>query len=629
MLKNTKKNDIDAEITNLSDKNDSEIFLGIDILCRQVENKKIKTMNEIFEKTAKLGNFLILGKELSSTMRKYEDLVCSCVQEDAELVSPRSSENIKKSTNDLIAKMKEVNTILSSELSLNFPSNSDHKENESSEVNVNFIKDSEIKFNVGALYQIEKKKSNNDINPKIILKKIENIRKDIMINENIFWIFNNQIDTLSDDNYNKNIDQDKIYFDIVLKDETLIFSIFLQGGFVDYNSPISANLSSPPSSFSSSSPSSFPSSSSTIKATNLVKTVISSDNKCPKDFKLPCGVSILNAEGDMASTINSINDVFQWSEILKKTPPEKYLVRPPVRFLFDLFTYCSKRFHDLFPVELCASSWDDVGNCKQSKLDYVTIMLDFISNYLDIDNLNSAGSIVSGTDVEKTNILIQYIAIAIHWNSIQNNNGNDNKSISLGTEREKDNMNNLISRCSKNSSSLIEDSSVVGSWPKKVSISISLDGIVWSKRELYGKNQFYATSLEDPESKVEVKLLQDGVRAKFIRIHPLEWEDSLNSKEDSSEVPRHNGGKYLNTLEKYRIGCSLRASVRAYVQQTGGTVHTSSTVASSEAGNVPCLSSILTALKEVTVVTLTAISHLTKAEEKRKIRKQDDIRKVC
>ena len=86
---------------------------------------------------------------------------------------------------------------------------------------------------------------------------------------------------------------------------------------------------------------------------------------------------------------------------------------------------------------------------------------------------------------------------------------------------------------------------------------------------------------------------------------------------------------YDNTLEKYRIGCSLRASVRAYVQQTGGTVHTSSIVASSEAGNVPCLSSILTALKEVTVVTLTAISHLTKAEEKRKIRKQDDIRKVC
>ena len=128
-------------------------------------------------------------------------------------------------------------------------------------------------------------------------------------------------------------------------------------------------------------------------------------------------MNILNADGDMSATINSINDVFQWSEILKKTLPEKYLIRPPVRFLFDLFTYCSKNFEDLFPIELSTSLWDDVGNCKQSKLDYISIMLDFISNYLDVDYPNTAASIVSGTDVEKTNILIQYIAIAIHWNS--------------------------------------------------------------------------------------------------------------------------------------------------------------------------------------------------------------------
>ena len=53
-------------------------------------------MNEICEKTSKLGNFLILGKELLNALRKYEDLVCSCVQEDIESVSPRASENIKK-----------------------------------------------------------------------------------------------------------------------------------------------------------------------------------------------------------------------------------------------------------------------------------------------------------------------------------------------------------------------------------------------------------------------------------------------------------------------------------------------------------------------------------------------------
>ena len=106
LLNNTKKS-TDTEKMKLSDNNDSEILLGIDILCRQIENKKIKTMNEICEKTSKLGNFLILGKELLNALRKYEDLVCSSVQEDIESVSPRASENIKKSTDNLIAKMKE------------------------------------------------------------------------------------------------------------------------------------------------------------------------------------------------------------------------------------------------------------------------------------------------------------------------------------------------------------------------------------------------------------------------------------------------------------------------------------------------------------------------------------------
>ena len=194
-----------------------------------------------------------------------------------------------------------------------------------------------------------------------------------------------------------------------------------------------------------------------MKTTNHNKIEIIRGNKCTKQFKLPCGVNMLNADGDMTATINSINDVFQWSEILKKTLPEKYLIRPPVRFLFDLFTYCSKNFQNLFPIELSTSLWDDVGNCKQSKLDYISIMLDFISSYLDVDYPNTAASIVSGTDVEKTNILIQYIAIAIHWNStIKNKNVNENKNTLNNSEKEEEeekdniNKNNLISNSTKN-----------------------------------------------------------------------------------------------------------------------------------------------------------------------------------
>ena len=92
-----------------------------------------------------------------------------------------------------------------------------------------------------------------------------------------------------------------------------------------------------------------------------------------------------------------------------------------------------------------------------------------------------------------------------------------------------------------------------------------MDGAVWSTRELYGKNQFYTTSLENPESEVEVKLLQEGVKAKFIRIHPLEWEDSLQCEEDSSGVPRHSAGKYLNTLVLFDLFVTVVVSFPFFV----------------------------------------------------------------
>ena len=149
----------------------------------------------------------------------------------------------------------------------------------------------------------------------------------------------------------------------------------------------------------------------------------------------------------------------------------------------------------------------------------------------------------------------------------------------------------------------------------------------WSVRELYGKNQFYTTSLEDPDSKVEVKLLQGRVKAKFIRIFPIEWEDSLHSKEHSLESPS------CNTVEKHKVGCVIRASVCAssaqHIEQPAGSMLNSNHTTSERMGvGVPEVLSVLTALQDVTVITITAISHLSKAEEKRKIRKQDDIRKV-
>lgn len=93
---------------------------------------------------------------------------------------------------------------------------------------------------------------------------------------------------------------------------------------------------------------------------------------------LPCGLTISTCNGAIEQTALALADVLDWSALLKKNPPEKFLKRPPVRFLFDLVKYIGEVVlmqttaqAKFLPDKLIQADWDAVSASKQSKIDFM------------------------------------------------------------------------------------------------------------------------------------------------------------------------------------------------------------------------------------------------------------------
>ena len=98
-------------------------------------------------------------------------------------------------------------------------------------------------------------------------------------------------------------------------------------------------------------------------------------------------------------TGQALGDVIDWPVIIKKNPPDKFLKRPPVRFLYDLFkfihetlTKCNKP-EKVFLSDVVTNDWDSVvGVDKHSKVNYMnevsrTVFHEYcILSFLLIDN---------------------------------------------------------------------------------------------------------------------------------------------------------------------------------------------------------------------------------------------------
>ncbi len=93
-------------------------------------------------------------------------------------------------------------------------------------------------------------------------------------------------------------------------------------------------------------------------------------------IKLPCGIGLSDCNGEVDSTISAVGDILDWGILLKKNPPDKFLKRPPVRFLFDLFKHIADQYPGCLPSAIETADWNEVGVSKDSK----TAFMDDVSN---------------------------------------------------------------------------------------------------------------------------------------------------------------------------------------------------------------------------------------------------------
>jgi hypothetical protein len=86
---------------------------------------------------------------------------------------------------------------------------------------------------------------------------------------------------------------------------------------------------------------------------------------------LPCGLSLATVEPNYELTGIALGDVMQWTALIKSNLPEKFLKRPPVRFLFDLFKFIGTSNPGFLDSSMEAAEWATVGADKTGKLTFM------------------------------------------------------------------------------------------------------------------------------------------------------------------------------------------------------------------------------------------------------------------
>jgi hypothetical protein len=114
---------------------------------------------------------------------------------------------------------------------------------------------------------------------------------------------------------------------------------------------------------------------------NKHSSVVSHDSNHSKAplpaVELPCGISLASLEPRVELTSNALGDVIDWTILLKSSAPEKFLKRPPVRFLFDLIRYIGDTNDGFLDSSLAFADWTTVGVDKASKI----LFMDNVSSF--------------------------------------------------------------------------------------------------------------------------------------------------------------------------------------------------------------------------------------------------------
>ena len=134
------------------------------------------------------------------------------------------------------------------------------------------------------------------------------------------------------------------------------------------------------------------------------------------------GVNITQINEDIVQTKDILAEVIDWPTLLKTTPPEKLLGRPPVRFLFDLISLLCSTTAFGAQQSWSQATWESL----QSKSDKVNFMDDVIAYSVQrcggesvglTTALAKGGDIVTGSECAKTSKMLQVLGFAAAANT--------------------------------------------------------------------------------------------------------------------------------------------------------------------------------------------------------------------
>lgn len=265
------------------------------------------------------------------------------------------------------------------------------------------------------------------------------------------------------------------------------------------------------------------------------------------------GLTVAKCSGDMEQTKNALGEVMSWAVLLKNSPPEKVLKRPPVRFLFDLFKFIGADCA-IFPPSIMSTTWEAIAE-KKDKMTFMDEVLKVVSACLGVPAAVSASSIVQGTECDQTNTFLQHLALAVH------------KIKTKGSAPAPPAANKPD----------------VSSWLTALRVASSVDGVSYVDENL-------VTTLKNTED-VQLCRLQTPAAAKFLRIYPVKWAGATPA---------------------------LRFSIQAIEDKKSKTL---------PAVPTEQLLNVLNSMKQASVTLYGALECLTKIEDLRKAKVQEEVKK--
>jgi hypothetical protein len=257
-------------------------------------------------------------------------------------------------------------------------------------------------------------------------------------------------------------------------------------------------------------------------------------------LKLPCGINGFNdCDGEIITTVKCLSDVMDWTTLLKKNPPEKFLKRPPVRFVFDVIKHLSSLYSLFFTNDIQEADWSMTGDSKELKIIFLDNVIDLISketaslliiNPVDnnssssYDQITTSANILTGSEPQLTNKLFQHLAIILYNKYYKSDEGAAEEQYL----HEQPSSATFFEKVPEETIKLTSIS--ITSYIQSFKISFSLNGIEWKNEETYQIS-------EKEKDKDFIVSFKAPIYIRYIQIIPLSFTFASSPVVNNSLLP--------------------------------------------------------------------------------------------